>query len=61
MEKLMMHTQDIADANIEKIGSLFPNCLTERVVGKDKDGNDIIGRGIIWRCSSSCARTIWGR
>ena len=26
-----MHTQDMADANIEKIGQLFPNCLTERL------------------------------
>lgn len=26
-----MHTQDLADANIEKIGQLFPNCLTERI------------------------------
>lgn len=25
-----MHTQDVAEANIEKIGQLFPNCLTER-------------------------------
>lgn len=31
MEKLNMHTQDITDVNIEKIGKLFPNCLTERV------------------------------
>ena len=31
MEKLTMHTQDMADANIEKIGQLFPNCLTERL------------------------------
>ena len=31
MEKLNMHTQDLADANIEKIGQLFPNCLTERI------------------------------
>ncbi len=31
MEKLNMHTQDIAEANIEKIGQLFPNCLTERI------------------------------
>jgi len=46
MEKLKMYTTDMADANIERIGSLFPNCLTERVVGKDKDGNDIIGMGI---------------
>ena len=26
-----MHTQDITDSNIEKIGQLFPNCLTERI------------------------------
>lgn len=31
MEKLKMHTQDMAEANIEKIGQLFPNCLTERI------------------------------
>lgn len=31
MEKLNMHTQDLANANIEKIGQLFPNCLTERI------------------------------
>ena len=26
-----MHTQDMAEANIEKIRQLFPNCLTERI------------------------------
>ena len=26
-----MHTPDITESNIEKIGQLFPNCLTERV------------------------------
>lgn len=26
-----MHTVDIADSNIERIGQLFPNCLTERI------------------------------
>ena len=26
-----MHTVDITDSNIEKIGQLFPNCLTERI------------------------------
>ena len=46
MEKLNMHTQDITDVNIETIGKLFPNCLTERVVGKDKNGKGIIGKGI---------------
>lgn len=29
-----MHTLDITESNIEKIGQLFPNCLTERI-GKD--------------------------
>lgn len=29
-----MHTVDITDSNIEKIGQLFPNCLTERI-GED--------------------------
>lgn len=31
MEKLNMHTKDMAETNIEKIGHLFPNCLTERL------------------------------
>ena len=31
-----MHTQDVAEANIEKIGQLFPNCLTERI---NENGN----------------------
>ncbi len=31
MDKLRMHTADIADCNIERIGQLFPNCLTERI------------------------------
>ncbi|MBQ6081528.1 MAG: site-specific DNA-methyltransferase [Bacteroidales bacterium] len=34
MDKMKMHTVDITDGNVEKIGQLFPNCLTERV------GND---------------------
>lgn len=29
-----MHTLDITESNIEKIGQLFPNCLTERI-GED--------------------------
>ena len=36
MEKLKMHTQDVSEANIEKIGQLFPNCLTERLDGNGK-------------------------
>ena len=31
MEHLSMHTLDIAESNIHKIGELFPNCLTERL------------------------------
>ncbi len=34
MDKMKMHTQDITESNIEKIGQLFPNCLTERI-GED--------------------------
>ena len=36
MDKMKMHTVDITDSNIEKIGQLFPNCLTERI---GEDGN----------------------
>ncbi len=35
MEKLKMHTPDGVDRNIERIGQLFPNVLTERL---DADG-----------------------
>jgi len=31
MEKLNMHTPNLVDENIEKIGKLFPDCLTERM------------------------------
>lgn len=31
MVRLKMHTQDIVDVNVGKIGKLFPNCLTERI------------------------------
>ena len=33
MDKLKMHSLNKVDENIEKIGKLFPNCLTERIVG----------------------------
>lgn len=35
MEHLTMHTQNLVDENIQKIGGLFPNCLTET---KDENG-----------------------
>lgn len=36
MDKLNMHTVDAVDKNIEKIGRLFPNCLTERINSNGK-------------------------
>lgn len=35
MEKLKCETKDLTQENIEKIGKLFPNCITER---ENKDG-----------------------
>ena len=35
MEHLTMHTPNLVDENIQKIGELFPNCLTET---KDENG-----------------------
>ncbi len=35
MEKMRMESLDLKEQNIEKIGSLFPNCITETV---DKNG-----------------------
>ena len=32
MDKLPMHSTDIVDENIEKIGKLFPDAITERIV-----------------------------
>lgn len=36
MDKMRMESADITDQNIEKIGTLFPNCITET---KDEKGN----------------------
>ena len=36
MEHLTMHTPNMVDENIRKIGELFPNCITET---KDENGN----------------------
>ena len=35
MEKMRMETPDLTEANVEKIGALFPNCITET---KDENG-----------------------
>lgn len=36
-----MHTPDITESNIEKIGQLFPNCLSERI-GEDGEPEKVI-------------------
>ena len=36
MEKMKMESKDITQSNIEKIGELFPNCITEAL---DENGN----------------------
>lgn len=41
MEKLKMRSIDYTDSNIEKIGQLFPNCLTEQI-GEDGQIHSVI-------------------
>jgi adenine-specific DNA-methyltransferase len=38
MDKLKMQTANKVDENVERIATLFPNCVTESV---DKDGKPI--------------------
>ena len=45
-DKLKMHSPNKVDKNIEKIGKLFPNCLTET---KNEDGEVV--RAIDLICS----------
>jgi len=46
MDKLKMHSVNKGDENIEKIGALFPNALTEVIKGYKEDGSAIIERAI---------------
>ena len=46
MDKLKMHTPNKVDENVEKIGALFPNALTEAIKGYNDDGSPIIERVI---------------
>ena len=39
MEKLKMQTADMAEKNIELLGQLFPNCLTEKKNDDYKNDN----------------------
>lgn len=46
MDKLKMHSVNKVDKNIEKIGMLFPNVLTEVIKGYREDGSAIIEQAI---------------
>ena len=46
MDKLKMHTPNKADENFQKLAALFPNAVTETIIGYDEDGKAIIERAI---------------
>ena len=46
MDKLKMHTKSKVDINIESIGALFPNTVTETIRGYDENNNVIIEKAI---------------
>lgn len=46
MDKLRMQSADGVQDNIQKIAALFPNCVTETVVGYHDDGSAIIKRKV---------------
>lgn len=46
MEKLKMHTPDLAEENFHKLEAMFPNAVTETITGYDEKGRAIIKRAI---------------
>lgn len=46
MDKLKMHTPNKADENFAKLVALFPNAVTETIIGYDEEGNPIVERAI---------------
>ena len=46
MDKLNMHTPNLADENFRKLAELFPNAVTETITGYDDKGKDIVERAI---------------
>ncbi len=46
MDKLKMHTPDLAGDNFTKLAALFPNAITETITGYDLEGNPIIERAV---------------
>ena len=58
MDKLDMQTRNIADENYAALAKLFPNALTEKIVGYDEDGKAIVERAIdidVLRQEISCS------
>ncbi|MDE6056231.1 MAG: site-specific DNA-methyltransferase [Lachnospiraceae bacterium] len=46
MDKLKMHTPNLADENFKKLAAMFPNAITETITGYGEDGKPIIERAI---------------
>ena len=46
MDKLKMHSKDKTQENFEVLQKLFPNAVTETIVGYDEDGKAIVERAI---------------
>ncbi len=46
MDKLKMHTKNLSEENFELLSKLFPNALTETIIGYDEEGKAIIDRAI---------------
>ena len=46
MDQLKMRTENLADKNFDVLSSIFPNAITESIVGYDERNNPIIERAI---------------
>lgn len=58
MDKMKMHTKNMADENYAALAKLFPNALTETIVGYDEEGKAIVERAIdadVLRQEISCS------
>ena len=58
MDKMKMHTKNMADENYAALARLFPNALTETIIGYDEDGKAIVERAIdadVLRQEISCS------
>lgn len=46
MERLKMHTHDLAKENFCRLAAMFPNAVTETITGYDENGRAIVERAI---------------